>query len=111
MLRNLLSSGKEITIPEREVTIGGWTGTGYEVINPEDGSGAYMIDGGLAGGVWIELASVLLSIILATLILALIGTSLTLAAIPLGVLLPKILTERIITALLPKTSRRPSRSG
>ena len=56
MLRNLISSGKEITIPEREVTIGGWTGTGFEVINPDDGSGAYIIAGGTNGGVMLAAA-------------------------------------------------------
>lgn len=50
MLQNLINSGKEITIPEKDVIINGWDGTGYIVLNPKDGTGAYMIDGGLSGG-------------------------------------------------------------
>jgi len=49
-LQNLIDSGKEITIPEKKVTISGWNGTGYIVLEPEDGTGAYMIDGGFSGG-------------------------------------------------------------
>jgi len=49
-LQNLIDSGKEITIPEKAVTISGWNGTGYIVLDPEDGTGAYMIDGGFSGG-------------------------------------------------------------
>ncbi|TDX48922.1 hypothetical protein [Orenia marismortui] len=48
--RNLINNGKEITVPERDVTISGWSGTGYIVLNPDDGIGAYMISGGLNGG-------------------------------------------------------------
>lgn len=50
MFRNLVNSGKEITVPEKNVTIGDWTGTGYIALNPENGTGTYMIDGGLSGG-------------------------------------------------------------
>lgn len=104
MLQNYINCGKEVIVPEKAITISGWSGTGYIILDPEDGSGAYMIDGGLAGGVWIELASVLISIILATLILALIGTPLTLAAIPylmytfLGLVL-----SMVITVFLPES--------
>ena len=37
-------------IPKSEVTLGLWTGTGYVVSDPDTGSAAYMISGGLAGG-------------------------------------------------------------
>ncbi|TDX48920.1 transglutaminase-like domain-containing protein [Orenia marismortui] len=47
--KNLVNNGKEITVPERDVTINGWNGTGYIVLN-EDGTGTYMISGGLNGG-------------------------------------------------------------
>ncbi|MEJ6951919.1 transglutaminase-like domain-containing protein [Natronospora cellulosivora (SeqCode)] len=50
MFRNFILNGKSIIVPQREVTISDWTGTGYIVQN-EDGSGAYMISGGLNGGV------------------------------------------------------------
>ncbi|TDX48927.1 hypothetical protein C7959_12438 [Orenia marismortui] len=48
--RNLINNGKEITVPERDVTINGWSGTGYIVLNPDDGTGEYIISGGLSGG-------------------------------------------------------------
>ena len=47
---NAVNSGKIVTIPSEDVTIGGWSGTGYIVTNPETGAGAYMISGGLNGG-------------------------------------------------------------
>ncbi|MGM0502945.1 MAG: hypothetical protein ACQERJ_10500 [Bacillota bacterium] len=53
-LRNLIDNGKEITVPRKEVTINGWTGTGYIVLNPKNGTAAYMISGGLSGGKWID---------------------------------------------------------
>lgn len=42
VFRNLIKSGKEIIVPEKNVTIGGWTGTRYVVRNPHDGTGAYI---------------------------------------------------------------------
>lgn len=36
------------------MTIGSWSGTGYMVIDPETGAGAYMISGGLCGGSTVE---------------------------------------------------------
>ena len=56
MLRDLIAAGHEITIPERDVTISGWTGTGYIILDPADGTGTYMIDGGLAGAVYMVTA-------------------------------------------------------
>lgn len=47
---NAVNSGKIVTIPAEDVTMGDWSGTGYIVTNPETGAGAYMISGGLNGG-------------------------------------------------------------
>lgn len=47
---NAANSGKIVTIPAENVTMGDWSGTGYIVTNPETGAGAYMISGGLNGG-------------------------------------------------------------
>ncbi|MBM7625046.1 hypothetical protein [Sporohalobacter salinus] len=49
MFRNFINNGKKITVPQRKVTIGNWTGTGYIVRN-DDGTAAYMISGGMNGG-------------------------------------------------------------
>ena len=35
---------------ESPVTIGGWTGAGYEIIDPQTGGGAYLISGSASGG-------------------------------------------------------------
>ncbi len=47
---NAVNSGKVVTIPAKNITMGDWHGTGYIVTNPETGAGAYMISGGLNGG-------------------------------------------------------------
>ena len=47
---NAVNSGKIVTIPAEDVTMGDWHGTGYIVTNPETGTGAYMISGELNGG-------------------------------------------------------------
>ena len=51
-----------IAIPERDLVIGGWIGTGYIVSDPVDGTGAYMIDGGLNGGFWENLKDQLINL-------------------------------------------------
>lgn len=48
-IMNAVAAGKHVTIPEQEITIGGWSGTGYIVTDPATGSGAYMISGGFSG--------------------------------------------------------------
>jgi hypothetical protein len=47
---NAVNAGKEVMIPQREMQINDWFGTGYIVSNPQTGAAAYMISGGLAGG-------------------------------------------------------------
>lgn len=49
-IKNLINDGKIITIPKLNIPLYGWYGTGYIVENPDDGTAAYMISGGLAGG-------------------------------------------------------------
>lgn len=46
---NAINAGMDVTIPQQELQINDWFGTGYIVMNPQTGSGAYMISGGLAG--------------------------------------------------------------
>jgi len=46
---NAINAGMEVTIPQQEFQINDWFGTGYIVMNPQSGAGAYMISGGLAG--------------------------------------------------------------
>ena len=45
-----IEAGHLITIPDEDVTIGSWTGTGYISLDKTTGAGAYMISGSLNGG-------------------------------------------------------------
>ena len=47
---NYLIMGLEVTIPESNQTVNGWTGTAYTAIRPETGAGSYIISGGQRGG-------------------------------------------------------------
>ena len=48
-IRNAVNAGKIVTVSKTDITFNGWTGCGYIVIDPNTGSGAYMISGGLNG--------------------------------------------------------------
>ncbi|WP_197470131.1 hypothetical protein, partial [Oleiphilus sp. HI0117] len=45
-----LVQGLEVTVHENPITVNGWQGSGYEIIDPEYGVGAYKISGGASGG-------------------------------------------------------------
>jgi len=47
---NAIYAGNVVSVPQREITIGNWTGTGYVIQDPETGAGAYMLSGALGGG-------------------------------------------------------------
>lgn len=49
-VRNAINAGKEVTISQTQVHAFGWSGTGYIVIDPKNGTGAYLIGGGDDGG-------------------------------------------------------------
>ncbi|WP_288999303.1 hypothetical protein [uncultured Psychrobacter sp.] len=49
-IRNGVNAGKTITVHDTQITLNGWSGTGYTILDPESGAGAYMIGGGLDGG-------------------------------------------------------------
>ena len=51
-VRNAIAAGKEVVISEKPVTVGGWTGAGYAIVDPTTGAGAYLIEGGANGGVF-----------------------------------------------------------
>jgi hypothetical protein len=46
---NAVNAGKEVLIPERELSVSQWSGTGYIISDPNTGEGAYLISGGTAG--------------------------------------------------------------
>jgi transglutaminase-like putative cysteine protease len=49
-ISNAVNAGLTVQIPQTNIAQSGWTGVGYIVSNPTDGSGAYRISGGLNGG-------------------------------------------------------------
>ena len=49
-IRNAANSGKQITVSQNNVKVGGWTGAGYIILDPDTGAGAYKISGGANGG-------------------------------------------------------------
>ncbi|MEW5837890.1 MAG: hypothetical protein AB1717_03550 [Pseudomonadota bacterium] len=50
-IRNALSAGMEVTVHQADISVSGWTGSGYIILDPETGAGAYKISGGANGGV------------------------------------------------------------
>ncbi|MDP2830235.1 MAG: transglutaminase domain-containing protein, partial [Sulfuricellaceae bacterium] len=53
-IQNALNAGNEVTVSEKPVTVAGWTGAGYIVIDPATGVGGYLIEGRANGG-WLSL--------------------------------------------------------
>ncbi len=51
-ITNAVNAGKEVTIHQSPITANGWTGVGYVVVDPQTGSGAYLIEGGARGGIY-----------------------------------------------------------
>lgn len=48
-IRTAVSAENLVLIPETDIRMGEWKGTGYMVIDPESGTGSYMIHGGIVG--------------------------------------------------------------
>jgi hypothetical protein len=53
-IANALNAGLEVTVHQADITAHGWTGSGYIVLDPETGAGAYKIAGGANGAALIE---------------------------------------------------------
>lgn len=49
-IQQAVSLGKEVTIHQQPINEFGWTGSGYLIIDPDSGAGAYKISGGSNGG-------------------------------------------------------------
>jgi hypothetical protein len=62
-IQNAVNAGKEVTVSKTNITLNGWTGCGYIIINPSTGAGAYMISGGLSGAaILLLIGAILLAI-------------------------------------------------
>ena len=49
-IRASVAVGKVATVSQNNITVGGWTGVGYIIADPDTGAGAYRISGGENGG-------------------------------------------------------------
>lgn len=58
-IRAALLSGMEVTTHETAIAVPGWEGSGYIILDPDTGVGAYKISGGLNGGLHTALGYVL----------------------------------------------------
>ncbi|ELA09178.1 hypothetical protein MOMA_02185 [Moraxella macacae 0408225] len=48
-IRNAVNAGRIVTAHERNISVKGWSGSGYIIIDPYTGAGAYLIGGGVDG--------------------------------------------------------------
>ena len=63
-ISNSVNAGKTVVIPRANINYLNWTGVGYIITNPDTGSAAYMISGGIAGGALLTRAFDLVSSLL-----------------------------------------------
>jgi len=49
-IQSALNAGKEVTVHEQPINEFGWTGSGYVIVDPDTGAGAYKLNGGGNGG-------------------------------------------------------------
>jgi len=90
-IADALSAGMEVTVHERNIAQGSWSGSGYLIINPDTGAGAYKIAGGENGAFCVgvglgalvvaSIESLILGPISAGAIIALLGTLIVALAI------------------------------
>jgi hypothetical protein len=48
-IQNSVNAGKVVTVSKTNITLNGWSGCGYIIVDPQTGAGAYMLGGGLNG--------------------------------------------------------------
>lgn len=58
-VRDAVAAGKIVTISQTKINFNTWSGSGYIITDPNTGSGAYMISGGVNGGAIDALADAL----------------------------------------------------
>lgn len=49
-IQNLINAGQTVTVPKQNISYNGWSGTGYISLDLKTGNGAFIIEGGSAGG-------------------------------------------------------------
>jgi hypothetical protein len=50
-LRNAVASGKKVLFPGSTLSVANWHGVGYLIVDPDTGAGAYLVSGGINGGI------------------------------------------------------------
>lgn len=50
-IQNAVNAGEIVMVSKSEITLNGWTGCGYIIIDPTTGAGAYMISSGMNGAI------------------------------------------------------------
>lgn len=80
-IRAALAAGKEVTTHTDPISVPGYTGSGYIIIDPETGDGGYIIEGGLNGGLTPFLQGLFMGIALGFLIELLLVPGIGLAAV------------------------------
>jgi hypothetical protein len=100
-IANAIAAGKRVIVSETEPERIGYRGVGYIIEDPEDGTGAYLIDGGLNGGALPDCACEKVKVPKAQAIYEFLATLITLAILAaiiaetwgtVGPLVPAILT-------------------
>jgi hypothetical protein len=94
-IRAALAAGLEIITHTEAVSVPGWSGAGYIILDPETGSGAYKIGGGANGGFAVLLTGVSQGAATMAMILAVF------AATPLGLTAVMAVTILVLFVLLP----------
>jgi transglutaminase-like putative cysteine protease len=93
-ISNALAAGREVTVHQADITVSGWTGIGYTILDSESGAGAYKISGG-ANGAWLAgfAAGAMLGLFLAGMATAAMTGPMVIAA--LGIILVYIVAMLI----------------
>jgi hypothetical protein len=81
-IQNAVAAGKEVTVHQSQITVNGWTGAGYSVVDPGTGAGAYLIVGGANGGFFFSFFLTVLCFIVA--VFAFAEVSIFVGAVLLG---------------------------
>ncbi len=97
-IQNAVNAGMVATVSKTNISFTGWTGAGYIIINPDTGAGAYMISGGLRGGLLI--GSVFLLIAGLFLSLSILLFPIGLVALPVFIALLTLFYVNVLISLV-----------
>ena len=108
-IQQALNLGLEVTVHQSPITVNGWQGSGYAILDAEYGVGAYQISGGVSGGAitaliwslfgaWATIASAAVLVgLLSALSFTLVGVTTAIATI--AIVFTFLSTVRLVLAL------------